>query len=163
MRKDGDMRQAAERERARRHAIWLMVLLALFVFRVLAQLLQWFFATAWLPSFEAWHSGTLPYPVLVGTQIAIIMVAIWLIRGLWRAAIEPRALLGRVLTWFGAVYFIGSVLRLLAGLTFGRDHAFLGAYLPGIFHVVLAVMVLTAANFHRNGEPLIPKHVRPAP
>ena len=155
------MPQAAQRERARRHAIWLIVLLALFVFRVSAQLLQWFFPTSWLPPFAAWHSATLSYPVLVETQVAIIMVAVWLIRGLLRDTIIPNAALGRVLTWVGAVYFTGSVLRLMAGLTFGRDHAFLGAYLPGIFHVVLAIMVLTAGNYYRNDASLIPKSLRP--
>lgn len=157
------MPQAAQRNRARQHAAWLIVLLALFVFRVLAQLLQWYLATSWLPSFEAWHSATLPYPVLVGAQIAIIIVAVWLIRGLLRDVIVPNASLGRVLSWLGAVYFVGSVLRLVAGLTFGRDNTFLAAYLPGFFHVVLALMVLTAANYYRNGEPLIPKSVGPGP
>jgi hypothetical protein len=155
------MPEETQRNRARRHAIWLIVLLALFVFRVLAQLLQWTFPISWLPSFAAWHSATLSYPVLVGTQIAIIIAAVWLIRGLLLDAIAPNSLLGRVLTWFGAVYFVGSVLRLFAGLTFGRDNAFLGAYLPGVFHVVLALMVLTAANYYRNGAPLIPKSLRP--
>ena len=155
------MSQATQSERARQHAIWLIVFLALFVFRVSAQLLQWLFPTPWLPPFVAWHSATLSYPVLVGTQVAIIMVAVWLIRGLLRDTIIPNATLGRVLIWAGAVYFTGSVLRLMAGLTFGRDHAFLGAYLPGIFHVVLALMVLTAGNYYRNGAPLIPKSLRP--
>ena len=157
------MPEETQRNRARQHAIWLVVLLALFVFRVLAQLLQWTFPVSWLPSFAAWHSATLSYPVLVGSQIAIIIVAIWLIRGLLRDAIVPNPLVGRVLSWFGAVYFAGSVLRLLVGSTFGRDNAFLGAYLPGIFHVVLALMVLTAANYYRNGAPLIPKSLRPGP
>jgi len=157
------MPEDTQRNRARRHASWLIVLLALFVFRVLAQLLQWSFPVSWLPSFAVWHSATLSYPILVGTQIAIIIAAVWLIRGLLRNAIAPKPLLGRVLTWFGAVYFTGSVLRLIAGLTFGRDNAFLGAYLPGIFHVMLALMVLTAANYYRNGAPVIPKTLRPGP
>jgi hypothetical protein len=155
------MAEETQRNRARQHAIWLIVLLALFVFRVLAQLLQWTFPISWLPSFEAWHSATLSYPVLVSTQIAIIIAAVWLIRGLLRDAMAPNSLLGRVLTWFGAVYFVGSVLRLFAGLTFGRDNAFLSAYLPGVFHVVLALMVLIAANYYRNDAPLISK--RPGP
>jgi len=157
------MPEETQRNRARQHATWLIVLLALFVFRVLAQLLQWTFPTSWLPSFAAWHSATLSYPVLVGTQIVIIIAAVWLIRGLLRNAIAPNPVVGRVSSWFGAIYLTGSVLRLLAGLTFGRDNAFLGAYLPGVFHIVLALMVLTVGNYYRNAAPLIPKKMRSGP
>src|SRR3954451_11465610 len=82
MRQDGGMPEETQRNRARRHANWLIVLFALFVFRVLAQLLQWTFPVSWLPSFATWHSATLSYPVLVATQIAIIIAAVWLICGL---------------------------------------------------------------------------------
>src|SRR5882757_9772275 len=99
MRQDGDMPEEAQGNRARQHAIWLIVLLALFIFRVSAQLLQWTFPVSWLPSFATWHSATLSYPVLVGTQIVIIVTAVWLIRGLLRNAIVPKPVVGRVLSW----------------------------------------------------------------
>ena len=52
-----------------------MLLLGLFVFRVIAQLLVLNLNLPLLPPFDAWHSALLPYPTLVAAQIAEPAVA----------------------------------------------------------------------------------------
>ena len=64
----------------RGHVALLSALLAAFVLRVLAQLMQAFSDLPWLPPFEAWAAGGLPYPVLVAVQVVIIAAAAELIR-----------------------------------------------------------------------------------
>ncbi|MDE0207469.1 MAG: hypothetical protein OXP66_15765, partial [Candidatus Tectomicrobia bacterium] len=48
------------------------MLTALFVLRVCAQLVQALYPVGWIPEFEAWQSGVLPYPVLLASQFGII-------------------------------------------------------------------------------------------
>ncbi|HNK14812.1 MAG TPA: hypothetical protein PLZ20_09620, partial [Nitrospira sp.] len=57
---------------ARSYGLWLLGLLLLFLFRVLAQMIQLVAPVAVLPPFHAWQSGALPYPVLVGVQVLIL-------------------------------------------------------------------------------------------
>jgi ABC-type multidrug transport system fused ATPase/permease subunit len=151
MREVGELALPDGLPRSRVHAMIIVGLLALFLFRVAAQLLQLFAPTALLPPFAAWHSATLPYPVLVAAQFVIILVSAWFARGLWLETIRKSRRVGRILGWLGAVYFFGSVARFIAGFTFARDNAFLAAHLPGFFHIVLSAMVLTAAHFHLSG------------
>ena len=137
--------------RGRAHAVAASILLALFVFRVGAQLWQSFAPTSLLPPFQAWHSGALAYPALVAAQIAIIVFVVWLVQGFWRGAIPPSAAVGRWSTWIGLAYLVGAVLRLGLGLTVARDVPFLGDLLPAFFHIVLASIVLVAADYFRAG------------
>ncbi|MBT8004237.1 MAG: hypothetical protein HN578_15100, partial [Rhodospirillales bacterium] len=58
----------------RRYVPWMLSLTGMFVFRVLAQFLQFVYPVDFLPPFENWHGEVLPYPVLVGFQIAIVVI-----------------------------------------------------------------------------------------
>jgi len=137
--------------RGQRRATLFGVLLGLFVLRVAAQLWQAIWPNAFLPPFEAWQSGTLPYPALVGSQVVIIVGSLWFLRGMARGSLAPRRALGRVLAWVGGVYLAGSAFRLVAGLTFLREVPFFAVLLPAFFHLMLASMVLVAADFHVRG------------
>ena len=132
----------------RAHAAALLALLGLFVLRVAAQLVQLIAPQAWLPAFEAWHSATWPYSVLVAAQIAIIAVTVWFAAGLMRGTIRPDRRVGMGLAVLGGAYFLGALARFVAGFTIGKDDPFLAAHVPGFFHLVLASKVLVAAHFH---------------
>ena len=43
----------------------LCLLLGMFAFRVISQFLQLIGEYSWLPEFDSWHSGVLPYPALL--------------------------------------------------------------------------------------------------
>jgi hypothetical protein len=140
---------------SQRYAPWLWLLLGLFTIRVLAQPIALHVDTPLLPRFESWHSGLLPYPVLVLTQVIIIL---WLSRTAWTfttGAIAPRSGFGVVMMAFGGVYFAAMVLRLLLGATVLADERWFASPLPTVFHLVLATYLLLYGHFHwRYGSPL---------
>ena len=78
-----------------RHAALLWILLALFCFRVVAQLAVAVAPLPFLPSFEAWHSGALPYPVLVACQLLIVALYAWMARGIGSGRTRPDSRLAR--------------------------------------------------------------------
>jgi len=133
---------------SRRYAPWLWLLLGLFTIRVLAQPLALQVDTPLLPRFESWHSGLLPYPVLVLSQVAIIL---WLSRTAWMfttVAIAPRFKLGVVMMALGGVYFAGMVIRLLLGATVLRNERWFASPLPTVFHLVLSAYLVLYGHFH---------------
>lgn len=134
----------------RAHVALLTFLLAAFVGRVLAQLIQASVGVTWLPPFAAWAAGGLPYPALLAIQIAIIAAAVLTIRKLARGRIRPRRTWARWLTWLGGVYFAAMAARLAAGQTFLADQPWFAASLPAIFHLVLAAFLLTLGHYHRT-------------
>lgn len=125
-----------------------LVLLALFVFRIVAQLVQLFAPTPLLPPFEIWQSGLLPYPALVASQLAIVAVSLAFARSVWIGALRRRRRLGWTLLALGGIYFLGAAFRLIAGVTFLSDVSFFARSVPSFFHIVLASMVLIAARLH---------------
>ena len=135
----------------RRYAAVIGLLLLAFLFRVVSQLVQLWRPVAWLPPFEAWHSGALPYPLLVLAQVLIIVVALWCILRIANGRTRPNPVVGRVLQVLGWIYFGVMVLRLALGLTVLHRIRWFDAPLPSVFHLVLASIVLTLASFHRRG------------
>jgi len=128
------------------------LLLSVFVFRVGAQLIQFFSPTPLLPAFEEWHSATLPYPVLVAAQLAIIAVSTLAMAGIGRGRGLMHQTIGKVLFVIGIVYIAGAVFRLIAGFTMLAGMPFFSAHLPAFFHVVLAGLVLTFGDYYRRPQ-----------
>ena len=132
---------------------WLWLCTSLFAFRVIAQLAALLFKPKFLPSFESWHGGVLPYPLLLSTQILIF---IWLAWTAWRFSqnnIYPRRRLGMVIIVFASLYFLVMLLRFLLGSTILSDYRWFASYLPAFFHLVLASYLFLYAHFHfRHGK-----------
>ena len=140
---------------SRRYAPWLWLLLGLFTVRVLAQPIALRVDTPLLPRFESWHSGVLPYPLLVLAQLVIIL---WLARTAWMfstGAIAPRHRFGALMMALGGVYFASMVARLLLGATVLSHERWFASPLPTVFHLVLAAYLLVYGHFHwRYGSDL---------
>ena len=130
------------------HLLLLAILTAAFLFRVMAQLLQALWPLDVLPSFESWHSATLPYPLLLASQLAILAVQVWLIVVIARHSLRPRRQVGLALLVVGSLYFTFMLFRLIAGVTFFAHLPWFQARLPTIFHLVLAAFLLVLADFH---------------
>ena len=131
----------------RRYFPWMSALAGLFVLRVLAQLILAIHPLAFLPPFQAWHGAVLPYPLLVASQVAIMLV---LGSVLWRVrtdAISPRPWKYRMCFTLGGIYFAFMAFRLLAGLTFLAENPWFSKSLPAFFHVVLATFVLMLGHY----------------
>lgn len=134
------------------HGIVLTILMVAFLARVLAQLVQWLAPTPLLPPFEAWHSATVPYLGLLGSQVLILAAQIWLLRGVVTGAHAPRRPLGLCLLALGALYFGFMLFRLIGGLTFLAHAAWFQARIPTLFHLVLASFLLVLAHYHLSGS-----------
>jgi sterol desaturase/sphingolipid hydroxylase (fatty acid hydroxylase superfamily) len=133
---------------ARRYSGWLWLLAALFAIRVAAQPAALLSGLSFLPSFESWHSGVLPYGVLLASQFVILA---WLGRTAWRftaGTMVPSRPAGRVLIAVGGVYFVSMLVRLILGLTILHGNRWFASPLPAFFHLVLASYLLLAGHFH---------------
>lgn len=133
---------------SREYARWLWLLLALFIVRVIAQPLALLTSAPFLPPFESWHSGVLPYPALVAAQLLIIA---WLARTAWRFSsgdVTPSYRVGISMLTMGAVYFAIMLVRLVLGLTILSSNRWFSSILPTVFHLVLASYLLLYGHFH---------------
>ena len=136
---------------------------ALFAFRVIGQLEVLLLAPAWLPDMEAWHSGLLPYHLLLPSQIVILMVmavVAWnrRVRGGNFARANPRA--ATALRTFAGTYFALMGIRLGVNISEnGADFWSEGA-IPVAFHWVLALFLLVSgrASESMRGVRVPPQH-----
>lgn len=133
---------------ARGYALVLSVLAALFVFRVAAQLIQFWHPMEVLPPFEAWHSGALPYGMLLAAQGAIGSLCGRIIWRLYQGGIPQSTKKGKWLLYLGSLYLVVMSIRLVLGLTIASQHAWFGATLPAFFHLVLAMFVILYGRYH---------------
>lgn len=134
------------------HIIGLWILLSLFCFRVLAQLLQKFSPVSFLPPFEEWHSSTLPYSVLVGFQIVFIGLCLLAIRDVCRLDSIPDPRKGKHFLIVGSLYFFVMMVRLIGGYTFAASLHWFNVRIPTIFHLVLASFILLYGHFHLTAK-----------
>ena len=131
-----------------KYALVLLVLTGLFAFRVIAQLIQFIYPVSFLPPFTAWHSGALPYGVLVMTQGVILAVCLRIVWSTYKGTLVASRQKGKILIGLGIIYLVSMSARLMVGLTIGSDHYWFGAMLPTIFHIVLASFMIVYGRFH---------------
>lgn len=129
------------------HVTLLGLFLALFALRVTAQLVQYATPTRFLPPFDAWQGSGLAYPVLLASQLLILVAMAWGAGAVHRRA-RARKRVGRWLVVLGAVYFGSMSARLVLGLTVLDDIAWFAKPLPAVFHLVLAGYLLTLGHYH---------------
>ena len=131
--------------RQRRRARWLLGLAILFVLRVLGQFWALFAAPSWWPHFDRWHSGYMPYPLLLAFQVAISAALVRSSLRLGRA-VEPFGERGgRRVQVFAALYAAGMVVRYAVTMAFWPEERWTGPLLPILFHLVLALWLRVAA------------------
>lgn len=135
------------------YALVLWVLLGLFVLRVVGQVVV---ALAedpgWLPPMREWYSGLLRYRYLLPVQLVFIVVMVRMTLdvasgGVGWAAAHPG--LGGLLVWFSFVYAGGMVVRFVVWLR--RPPEKRRAWIPIIFHVVLAAFLWVFGSWHLAG------------
>ena len=136
----------------RRYAARLWLLLLLFILRVAGQMLVVFGRVSFLPPLEQWQSGLVPYRWLLAMQgVVIILLSkvsldITTDRG-WFAG--PRALFGGPVLTLGYLYFVAMCVRYVLRMRWRRDQRWLGGIIPIVFHLVLAMYVITFGRYHR--------------
>jgi hypothetical protein len=116
----------------------------LFSLRVAGQAMQRWAPQSWLPPFDAFQGGNLPYPVLLASQILILGLMIFF---------NLRSRKGRpALLWIGGLYMAGSLLRIAVGLAVPGAPPWFSTWIPAVFHVVLAGYVLALARVHPRAD-----------
>ncbi len=132
-------------------AIVLTALLGLFVFRVVAQLIQSAWPISGLPPFSAWESGLVPYPVLFAAQLVIIAVGTLITTRVATARLKANPQLAAPLLSIGSIYFATMGYRFGYSLLVEDDSGFSQA-IPAFFHLVLSSWLIALGLYH-NGSP----------
>ena len=131
---------------------WLWLLAAFFALRVIAQPLALVVDSRFLPRFESWYSGLIPYPVLVGVQLVILAWLLITASRVSRAVARPRPTFGTLLLGAAGVYVVTMLMRLLLGATVLREERWFASPVPTAFHLVLASYLFVYGHFHyRHG------------
>jgi hypothetical protein len=120
----------------------LSILLGLFVARCLCQFLQYIYPLPWLPAFERWQSGTLPYGLLLLSQVVITISAAILVLRISKGKLKKNKRIGDYLYGIGIFYFCASLLRFFIGYAYLPQDPFWGASIPAFFHMVLASWII---------------------
>ena len=136
----------------KRYTPWLFLLTGLFAFRVFAQMATLQFSIPYLPGFEAWHSGSMPYALLVIFQFIILGLMIRTTHRAWRNTLTASVKTIRFLRRFGIVYLILMVARLILGQTLLEEYRFFANTITTSFHFVLAAFVLTTAHILKENK-----------
>ncbi len=134
-----------------RAATTLWILLAAFVLRVVAQPVSATGAVEFLPAFETWHSGVLPYALLVCVQLILIASMCVLAWRIGRRPVAPRPRLGKGLRVVGGAYLLVMLSRLFLGASLFADSTWFTRWLPTVFHCVLAGFLLVAGTIYMRG------------
>ena len=132
-------------------ALSLTVLTALFVFRVIGQLLVRTRRPAWLPPNQDW--ALTPYTLLLPVQLAIIGLLTWIdidfarSHGAWT---NPRPELGTGVVWFSVVYAGVMLIRYVWRMSRRPEQRWFGGAIPIFFHWVLAGYLFVFGTFHAS-------------
>ena len=118
------------------------MLSVVFLLRVAGQAIQRWFPVEFLPPFEAWQGSGLPYFVLLACQVAILALLASVIRGMMRQRRVLSATASRCVMVIGFVYFAGTALRLILGITVFDDNRWFTAWISTALHLDLAAIVI---------------------
>ena len=128
--------------------IWACVVL--FALRVLGQIYQAIYHVEWLPPMAEWHSGILPYYLLLPSQMFILVFMSLVAYDFSRRegqlfVVNPQT--GRILIVFSLIYFASMIIRYTVRMMRRPDQRWLGGTIPIIFHCVLALFLFLCGYF----------------
>jgi hypothetical protein len=122
-------------------SVILWMLQSLFCLRVIGQIYVGLYSPAWLPPWQEWYSGLLPYYMLLPVQLIMLMWMSFIsydnCRGEGRFFIEsPR--LRYWLRWFAYLYAGSMFLRYVIVMSLMPEMRWFHGTIPIVFHWVLA-------------------------
>jgi hypothetical protein len=133
-------------------APFLVLFSALFLARVLGQVVVVLARPAWLPPARQWN--LMPYPLLLPVQVAILgfMAAIGIAFFRGRGALaEPHPTLGATVVAFSFVYAGVMVVRYAVRMRRRPGERWFGGTIPIAFHLVLAAFLFVLGRYHAGG------------
>ena len=144
---------ATRESQMRRDARLMTALAALFLGRVLGQIIVSRRRVRFLPRMDQWQSGLLPYPVLLLSQDVILVSQAAIIGQAKRGQgvlVEPRPRAGATLRALSIVYFSGMIVRYVVSMRRYPERRWLGKTIPIWFHCVLAAFLFVYARVLRR-------------
>jgi hypothetical protein len=122
----------------------------LFALRVAGQAVVGVREVSFLPPFEQWYSGLLPYPLLLPVQIALILLMLRIVGDFARGEgtfvdLKPRT--GIILQVLGGIYFLSMVVRYVVTMVLHPELRWFTGTIPIWFHFVLAAFIFTLGRY----------------
>ena len=135
---------------AAQRTAWLLAgLTLLFAFRVAGQAIQRWMPQAVLPPFAAFQGSAIPYAVLLGIQLLLLVLMTSVAVRVGTRGVATHPTLAASLKIAGAIYFGAMLLRLVIGICAPNAPAWFSATIPAFFHLVLATYILVFAGYLR--------------
>ena len=133
------------------HARFLWLLMALFACRVAGQAAVAFLGVSWLPPMSEWYSGLLEYPLLLPSQLMILVLMLTMNLGVQAergplARVSARS--AKVVRGFACLYFAGMVIRYALTMYLVPERRWFGGTIPIFFHWLLALYLYLWADHH---------------
>ncbi|MFB3045966.1 MAG: hypothetical protein ACE10A_06610 [Acidiferrobacterales bacterium] len=123
----------------------------LFILRVCGQILVVVVDIDFLPPFELWYSGLLPYSVLLPIQILIIGAMLKIVLDFAKRSgffITPKPRAAVFIKWFSYVYFFSMGARYVIAMILYPELRWFTDTIPIWFHMVLAAFLYTFSHYH---------------
>lgn len=139
------------------YSLSLAVFTVLFIFRVCGQILVAIVDIDFLPPFEQWYSGLLPYSLLLPIQILIIGAMLKIVLDFARGSgffITPNPRAAVFIKWVSYVYFLTMVARYAITMTLYPELRWFTGTIPIWFHMVLAAFLYTFSHYHIRHGPM---------
>ncbi len=133
------------------YSLLLAAFTLLFILRVCGQILVAIVDIDFLPPFEQWYSGLLPYSVLLPIQILIIGVMLKIVLDFAKRSgffITPKPRAAVFIKWFSYVYFLSMGARYVITMTLYPELRWFTGTIPIWFHMVLAAFLYTFSHYH---------------
>lgn len=133
-------------------AAFLALFSALFLLRVVGQVIVVLRAPRWLPPMEQWN--LLPYRFLLPIQLAFLAAMAAIVAGLAREdglLAERHAAFGWFLVGLSVAYAASMAVRYAVRMRRRPAERWFGGAIPIVFHVVLAGFLLTWGRYHVAG------------
>ena len=121
-----------------------------FLARVVSQAVQNWAPVSFLPPFDDFQGSGLPYPALLSAQIAILVLLVVMVSRMHRGkSLISRGLIAPVVV-AGGVYFAVMAVRLVLGLSVLSHSGWFSTWIPTVFHLVLASLIMLIAAYQRH-------------
>lgn len=130
-------------------ALW--ALTALFLARVIGQLVVVRWRPRWLPPMQQWYSGLLAYRHLLPVQLVMLAIMTAIAWDFTRGAgffVERRPAAGQWLVWYSYLYFSAMLVRYVVWMKRRPDQRWLGGTIPIAFHCLLAIFLFVLGRYH---------------
>ena len=136
----------AARDVPLRYPVLLGTFTLLFVLRVVGQAMVGLGEASFLPPFERWYSGLLPYWLLLPAQIALIVLMLKIVADFARRNgyfVRLKRRTGIVLQVLAGVYALSMVVRYVLTMALHPELRWFTGTIPIWFHFVLAAFIFT--------------------